>query len=369
MKLPVSYLLPGMVLARPVYGLKGELLLNKGVALTASHIFALRRRGVLAVQVQSSLPYDFMDAREVLEDEVRVQAMNAVRTWVERGRNRADFTGVVEQVETVVDEILSGKAPCGSLSEISSADIYTFTHSVDVCILSVAAGVKLGYGRNDLVKLGIGALLHDLGKTKVPPEILNKPDKLTDEEFAEIKKHPVWGYKMLLDEPDSRIDLDSLLVMLNHHEKYDGSGYPRSLKGKEIGVMAGICAAADMYNAITTDRVYRKALPPHEAYEMIAGAGGSLLDFQIVQAFLSCVEPYPAGSLVRLSTGDTACVVSVDPALPFRPVIVLIPSGEILDLKKELSVTITEPLPPDEARKIIQQGGVNKCSAALSFRL
>lgn len=358
-----------MTLARPVYGLKGELLLNRGTVLTASHIFALRRRGVLAVQVLGPLSNDYQDAREVLDDEVRIQAMKAVHTWVERGRNRTDYARVVEQVEAVVDEILSNKVPCGSLSEISSADIYTFTHSVDVCVLSVATGVKLRYGRNNLVKLGIGALLHDLGKTKVPPEILNKPDKLTDEEFVEIKKHPLWGYKMVLKEPASGIDLDSLLVILNHHEKYDGSGYPRGLKGEEIGTMAGICAAADMYNAITTDRVYRKALPPHEAYEMIAGAGGMLLDFQVVQPFLSCVEPYPAGSLVRLSTGDVACVVSVDPALPFRPVVVLIPSRETMDMRKELSVTITGLLPPGEARKIMQQGGVNKCSAALSSRL
>lgn len=368
MKLPVSYLLPGMVLARPVYGPKGELLLSRGTVLTAGHIFALRRRGVLAVQVQGPLSGDYEEAGSVLDDEVRVQAMKAVHAWVERGQNRVDYARVVEQVEAVVDEILSNKVPCGSLSEISTADTYTFTHSVDVCILSVAAGVKLGYGRNDLLKLGIGALLHDLGKTKVPPEILNKPDKLTDEEFAEIKKHPVWGYKMALREP-AKMDISSLLVILNHHEKYDGSGYPRGLKGREIGVMAGICAAADMYNAITTDRVYRRALPPHEAYEMIAGAGGTLLDFRVVQAFLSCVEPYPVGTVVRLSTGDVACVVSVDSALPFRPVVVLIPSRETVDMRKELSVTIVGQLSPDEARKIMRQGGVNKCSAALNSRL
>ncbi|MGB9793346.1 MAG: HD-GYP domain-containing protein [Thermacetogeniaceae bacterium] len=260
MKLPVSYLLPGMVLARPVYGLKGELLLNKGTVLTASYIFALRRRGVMAVHVQGPLPFDPTEALKVLDDEVRAEAMNAVRVWVERGRRRADFSGVIDQVANVVEEILSGKVPCGSLSEISSADIYTFAHSVDVCILSVTAGVKMGFKRKDLMKLGIGALLHDLGKTKVPPEILNKPGKLTEEEFKEIKKHPVWGYKMIIDEPDSRVEMESLLVMLNHHEKYDGSGYPRGLKGDEVGIMPAICAAADIYNAITTDRVYRKAM-------------------------------------------------------------------------------------------------------------
>ncbi|MBC7104746.1 MAG: HD-GYP domain-containing protein, partial [Firmicutes bacterium] len=276
-----------------------------------------------------------------------------VRSWAEHGAKKINFASVVEQVRSVVDEILAGKAPIGGLAEISSADAYTFAHSVDVCVLSVAAGVRMGHGREKLLKLSVGALLHDLGKTRVPPEILNKPGKLTPAEFAEIRKHPVWGYKLLLEDVDGEADPASALVVLNHHERFDGSGYPRRLAGGDVGEMAMICAAADMYNAMTTDRVYRRALPPHEAYEMLMGAGGSLLDFGVVKAFLSCVEPYPAGSVVRLSTGDAACVVAVDPDLPFRPTVVLVPSGETVDLKRELSLTIAGLLPADEVRRFL----------------
>jgi len=353
LKLPTSYLLPGMVLARPVYGPRGEMLLNRGVTLTPQYISGLRRCGVLAVHVEGPVPLEVLEkAKQTLEEEVRAHTMNVVRSWAEHGVKKVNFASVVEQVRSVVDEILAGKAPLGGLAEISSADSYTFAHSVDVCVLSVAAGVKLGYRRSDLIKLGIGALLHDLGKTKVPPEILNKPGRLTPAEFAEIKKHPAWGYKLLLEEVDGEADPASAEIILNHHERYDGSGYPRGLHGERLSEMSMVCAAADMYNAITTDRVYRPALPPHEAYEMLMGAGGTLVDFRVVQAFLACVEPYPVGSLVRLSTGDVACVTAVDPSLPFRPTVAIVPSGEILDLKRELSVVITGALSAEEARSL-----------------
>lgn len=354
MKLPVSHLAPGMVLARPVYGPRGEMLLNRGAALTAPRIKALGRSGVLAVHVEGPVSGAALeDAERVLQEELRVHTMNVVRSWAEHGSRRVNFASVVEQVRSVVDEILAGKALLGGLAEIVSADAYTFAHCVDVCVLSVAAGARMGYRREELVKLGVGALLHDLGKTRVPPEILNKPGELTPAEFAEVKKHPVWGHKILLEDVGGEADPVSAAVVLNHHERYDGSGYPRGLRGEEIGEMAMICAAADMYNAMTTDRVYRRALPPHEAYEMLMGAGGSLLSFEVVKTFLSCVEPYPAGSVVRLSTGDVACVVAVDPDLPFRPTVVLVPSGETVDLRRELSLTITGLLPAGEARRLV----------------
>lgn len=354
LKLPVSHLAPGMTLARPVYGPRGELLLSRGAALSARRIAALREAGVLAVHVEGPVPEaELENAERALQEELRAHTMNVVRSWAEHGAKRVNFASVVEQVRSVVDEILSGKTPMGGLAEISSADAYTFAHSVDVCVLSVAAGARLGYGREKLLKLGVGALLHDLGKTKVPPEILNKPRRLTPAEFAEIRKHPAWGYKLLLEDADGDVDPASAMVVLNHHERFDGSGYPRGLAGADAGEMAMICAAADMYNAMTTDRVYRRALPPHEAYEMLMGAGGSLLPFGVVRAFLSCVEPYPVGSVIRLSTGDVACVVSADPELPFRPTVVLIPSGETVDLRRELSVTIAGPLPASEARRFI----------------
>lgn len=354
MKIPVSFLTPGMILSRPVYGAKGEFLLNKGVTITARQIFALRRCGVLAVHVECSggIEED-LEVKNALEESTRVQVMTAVQAWSNGGGNFKGLSAILDEVKGIVEEILSGKVPVGGLAEISSADAYTFAHSVDVCVLSVFTGTKLGYKKPDLLRLGVGSLLHDLGKTKVPPEILNKPGKLTPVEFREIKKHPAWGYKILLEDVNDQLDPNAMNIVLNHHERYDGTGYPRQLKGKEIDEMASICSVADVYNAMTTDRVYRKALPAHEAYEMIAGGGGTMFDYRISSVFLSCIDPYPVGTLVQLSNKETALVIATNSSLPFRPIVRLIQTMETIDLKKELSLVITGLASMDEIRKVV----------------
>lgn len=363
LKIPVKFLLPGMKLARPVYGRNGEMLLKKGAVLTANYIMALRKCGVLAVEVEGPLRLD-RDYQKLLEDEVRSDAMNAIREWCE-AKKKEGVRKMVEVVEHIVEEILAGKEVIGNLTEICSADVYTYAHSVDVCVLSLTVGVKLGYKKEDLTKLGVGGLLHDLGKARVPPEILNKPGKLTPEEFREIKKHPAYGYKMVL-ESGNGIDPRSAAVILNHHERYDGTGYPRGLKGDEIDEMSAICAVADVYNAITTDRVYRKAHPPHEAYEMIMASGNFMFSMKVVDAFLKCVLPYPPGSVVRLSDGTIAVVLQVNRSFPFRPLLKALYSGEELDLMKEHNLVIAGILSPEEVRELLVGGGVAGNVAAAS---
>jgi len=154
----------------------------------------------------------------------------------------------------------------------------------------------MGFSYSELFELGVGSLLHDLGKTRISSEILHKPGKLTDEEFREIKKHPVLTYKILKEKVGDSISPLSLMTALNHHERYDGSGYPCGLKGEKIHDMAGICAICDVYNAINTDRVYRKAVLSHEVYTMLINSGGTMFKPEIVKAFLAC---YPVGSIVR----------------------------------------------------------------------
>jgi HD-GYP domain-containing protein (c-di-GMP phosphodiesterase class II) len=356
LKISTKFLVPGMKLARPVYGKNGELLLKKGTVLTAGYIMSLRRCGILAVDVDGLTDLS-EEYRNLMEDEIRSDVMNVVREWSLEGEKRG-FEKVTKTVERIVDEILAGKEVVGNLTEICSADMYTYAHSVDVCVLSLTVGVKLGYSRKDLLLLGMGSLLHDLGKSRVPPEILNKPGKLTPGEFREIKKHPVHGYKMILESRD-RIDPRSAAVILNHHERYDGTGYPRGLKGEEIDEMSAICAVADVYNAITTDRVYRKAHPPHEAYEMVMASGNLMFSARVVEVFLKCVLPYPPGSVVRLSNGLVGVVLRVKQGFPFRPVLKLVGSGEELDLLKESSLVITGLLRPEELRELILKGGAN----------
>ena len=353
MKLPVSHLVPGMRLSRPVYGLKGQMLLNRGVELTLSYISGLKRNNVLAITVESMPGFDDMEAEEILEESVRVRAMASILNWVETTKKRKQFVDVVDNVTSITEEILSGKIPSGGLAEISTADVYTFAHSIDVCAFSIYMGLYYGYKKDDLLKLGIGSILHDLGKAKIPPEILNKPGKLTDEELEEIKNHPVFGYNMLMDNISDQLSENSLEIVLNHHERYNGTGYPRGIKRDEIGDMASICALSDIYNAMTTERVYRKAFPPNEAYELIMTYGENNFKLRLIKLFSSCVCPYPVATLVLLSTGEIACVIATNRNLAFRPVVKVLESGERIDLSSELSVVIKRSLTPEEAQSTI----------------
>jgi HD-GYP domain-containing protein (c-di-GMP phosphodiesterase class II) len=343
-----------MRLSRPVYGQKGQLLLSRGIELNNSFIKGLKEHNVLAATVESK-PHggrcpDDQEAEIVLEESVRAQAMSSLKNWAETSGKQDGIASIAESVSTIVDEILYGKIPSGGLTEISVADVYTFAHSIDVCALSVYMGIRYGYSKDDLLVLGTGSILHDLGKTKVSPEILNKPGPLTSEEFAEVKNHTIWGYQMLKEYAPDQVSDSALDIVLNHHERYDGSGYPRGLKREEISDMAGICALADYYNAMTTERVYRKAFPPDRIYEMIISYSDLYIKNDLVGLFSRCIYPYPIETLVLLSTEKVGCVTANDSNLPFRPVVTILGTEESIDLSGESSVAIERALTQDEAQ-------------------
>lgn len=356
MKMPVSHLVSGMKLLRPVYGLRGQLLLNRGVELTSSYIESLKKHRVLAVSVESMPNLDDIVAENTLEERIRAQAMMSIKSWVESRKRSSGFTSVVDTVGSIINEILSGKTPSGGLAEISAADIYTFAHSIDVCAFSVYLGINHGYKKNALLRLGIGSILHDLGKIKVNPDILNKASALTEEEYEEIKHHPAMGYDMLLNDASRHLSDSSLEIVLGHHERHNGRGYPRGLQGDEISDMVAICAISDVYNAMTTDRVYRKALPVNEVYEMITGLGDINFKHELIKLLQSSVYPYPVETLVMLSTGQAGLVTANNHNLPLRPIVTVLRTEERVDLSKELSIVIERTLTADESATAIIQG-------------
>jgi HD-GYP domain-containing protein (c-di-GMP phosphodiesterase class II) len=355
-----------MRLLRPVYGLRGQLLLNRGVELTSSYIEALKRYNVLAVSIASMPGLDDIIEENALEERIRVQAMLSITRWAESRRRKAEFPSVIETVDQLISEILAGKTPSGGLAEISPAAVYTFAHSVDVCILSVWLGLHQGYKKNALHRLGIGSMLHDLGKIKVSPDILNKPSSLTDEEYEEVKKHPVLGYTMLIDDVARYLSDSSLEIVLSHHERYNGGGYPRGLEGDKIGDMVAICALSDVYSAMTTDRVYRRAFPVNEVYEMITALGGINFQHNAIRLLQSSVCPYPVETLVMLSTGQVGLITANNRNLPLRPVVTLLATQERIDLSRELSVIIERTLTPDEAVEAIIQGTLARSGRAVT---
>jgi HD-GYP domain-containing protein (c-di-GMP phosphodiesterase class II) len=215
-----------------------------------------------------------------------------------------------EAASALVDEISSSvmRNPGAliSLARLRSADDYTYMHSVAVCALMVALARVLELDARTTRAVGMAGLLHDLGKAVMPMDVLNKPGKLTDEEFAIMKAHPVEGHRMLVE--GGAADAITLDVCLHHHEKIDGSGYPNGLRDDEISLHARMGALCDVYDAITSNRPYKSGWDPAESIRKMAEWKGHF-DERLFQAFVKSIGIYPIGSLVRLQTGRLGIVV------------------------------------------------------------
>ncbi|MBS7326403.1 MAG: HD-GYP domain-containing protein [Thiopseudomonas sp.] len=216
-----------------------------------------------------------------------------------------------EQTQRVVSEITQSvlRHPNALLSivRVKQADEYTYMHSVAVSALMIALARQLGFEDDEVHEAGMAGLLHDVGKMAIDDGILNKPDSLTDNEFEQIKRHPEYGVRYLQkgSEPVSRAVLEACY---SHHEKMDGSGYPRGLKGDQISLLSRMAAVCDVYDALTSDRPYKLGWGPSETVQRMAQWTGHF-DPQIFQAFVRSVGIYPVGSLVRLKSGRLAVVI------------------------------------------------------------
>ena len=212
-----------------------------------------------------------------------------------------------ELVDEISSSVMRNPGALISLARLKTADDYTYMHSVAVCALMVALARQLGQDEATTRELGMAGLLHDLGKALRPMEVMNKPGKLTDEEFAIIKSHPEAGHKMLLE--GSGVGEIPLDVVLHHHEKMDGSGYPKRFKGDQISLYAKMGAVCDVYDAITSNRPYKAGWDPAESIRKMAEWCNGHFDERVFQAFVKCLGIYPIGALVRLASGRLGVVI------------------------------------------------------------
>lgn len=212
-----------------------------------------------------------------------------------------------EMVEEISSSVLRNPGALISLARLKDADDYTYMHSVAVCALMVALARQLGFGESETREAGMAGLLHDLGKALSPSEVLNKPGKLTDAEFAIMKQHPVDGHRLLVE--GSSVSDITLDVCLHHHEKMDGTGYPDRLPGDKITLFARMGAVCDVYDAITSNRPYKAGWDPAESIRKMAEWCKGHFDERIFQAFVRSVGIYPIGSFVRLESGRLGVVL------------------------------------------------------------
>ena len=230
-----------------------------------------------------------------------------------------DAAGAQSLVEEITDSVTRNPGALISLARLKTADDYTYMHSVAVCALMVALAKQLRLKEDQQRLAGMAGLLHDLGKAAIPLAVLNKPGKLTDQEFAVVRSHPVEGYHMLKEGagvPEAVMD-----ACLHHHEKMDGTGYPDKLKGESISVIARMAAICDVYDAVTSDRPYKRGWDPAESIKRMAEWTNDHFDARIFQAFVKSIGIYPVGSLVRLTSGRIGVVTQQSPAALTTPLV------------------------------------------------
>jgi HD-GYP domain-containing protein (c-di-GMP phosphodiesterase class II) len=264
---------------------------------------------------------------------IRNEAVKVMTTAMRsiRDGQKVDQNSMAPLVDDLVESIYNNSNAMLCLNRIRDRDSYTFQHSVSVCTLTTAFGKHLNLPKNASKHIAVGALLHDLGKMYIPNEVLNKPDKLTPAEFDIMKSHVLQAKKAFKDYDSITAAAES--VIMQHHEKYDGSGYPYRLKGEEISQIGLMGAIVDVYDALTADRVYHAGMSPTEALRKLYDWGKYHFKMELVEQFIKCVGIYPSGTLVALTGGFVGVVLEPSTKGSIRPKIRI-----VFDSKKTLSV-------------------------------
>ncbi|WP_026894166.1 HD-GYP domain-containing protein [Clostridiisalibacter paucivorans] len=340
--IPVNSIRPGCILGKTIHNSEGQVLLYKGVKLTKELLKRIEDNEIYSLYIKDK--YSEGEIEDNIKPELRQKAIKTIRDNFSSIENYVKQESILStkkvidlkhkylssfkiMAEEIVEEILSNRKTLVNLVDIKTMDGYTYEHSVNVAVLSIILGVELGLNKPRLVDLANGALLHDLGKVFISKDILLKKGKLDSTEYDEMKNHPIMGYKYLKTQND--ISSISRVIVLQHHERIDGLGYPKSLTGNEINYYAKIVSISDVYDALTSDRPYRRGLPPNEAIEYLMGTGGSIFDAEMVELFVKNIVPYPVGTLVDLSNGDVGLVEKLNTNFPLRPIL------RIIDLEND----------------------------------
>lgn len=344
----IDELRPGMEIGRLVLTQDDKVVLSDGTILSESMIEGLKFWEINTVFIKESFlsepDIDFSIPETSLQKKFYADYDDTVNVLKEsfskiRFFKEVPLVTMRDLAKKSIDPLVNTTGVINHIHMVRRQDDYTFHHSVNVAVICGVLGKWLGFVGKDLQDLVLAGLLHDVGKTQIPLEILNKPGKLTPDEMEIMRLHTTRGYQLVRDTPN----LPSGIVygILQHHERYDGSGYPLAVPGDKIHKYAKIIAIADIYDAMTSDRVYHRKISPFAVVEMIVEEMFNKLDPEIGTVFLNNVRDYFVGNIVELSDGRQAEVIYLGQFMAARPIVVT-EDKEYIDLERNKDLSIVK---------------------------
>ncbi len=323
--IPIDEVKAGMKTAEVVFNNNGNIMIWEDVVLDELTIERLKNVGVLEVAILIEQPQEinrraYVDSPERFKLEYTYdlgKTKKMFQTIFAGGTIDLEETNTI--VTSVVQKVESNRNIIDSINQVRDIDEYTYYHSLNVSMLCMIIGKWLRLEDNHIKNLAQAGLLHDIGKAKIPLEILNKPGKLTESEFAEMKRHSEYGYS--LAKKTRGVSPEIAKAILTHHEKEDGSGYPLGLTGDKLNLYSKVITVADIFDAMTANRVYKSKDTPFKVFELMQHGSFGVLDPIVLNTFLNNVTTYYIGSEVRLNTGEIGVVVFINSSNMSRPVV------------------------------------------------
>lgn len=306
LRLPVSKLKDGMVLGQSLFNTAGGSYLVKGQPVTIDYIRKLRQIGIQSVTVTSMDPaHKLPPPPDVIEEKTRINAISTVYNTFQsiEENGTLDTTALQRVTDSIVFDLFENRNNLVQLTDIRAHDAYTFAHSVNVAVLSAMMGMLCHMPRDEISLITLGGLLHDLGKVDVSSAILTKNRGLSDREFKIMKNHPLDGSRRILNVSDLPKKSILAAIAAQHHEHIDGSGYPNGITGNEMHHYAKITAIADVYDALTSERPYKKAYMPNIAYNIMHNINKGQFDQDLLDTFFNNVALYPEGAVLKTTFG------------------------------------------------------------------
>jgi HD-GYP domain-containing protein (c-di-GMP phosphodiesterase class II) len=352
--IPIEFVKPDYQLAESLYTLDGIVLVKEGALLSDNLVQKILKNNIYTVYIRDI--HSTEDINKIIPTDLRHKGLVLIKDIFNDASFRISDGTIkpksifeyMDDLNRLADDILYELSSVRNLQleyiDIKSLDNYLYASALNVAILSVLIGWDLNIPKDMLKQIFIGGVFHDIGMGMLPNEVLYKKEALTFEEKKLIIQHPTIGHKFLKDK--SFLSAYVKNITLSHHEYLDGSGYPNRKSGSDIHLYSQIVGIADIYDAMTSDRPYRRALPPLEAIEYLLGSAGRTYPIEIIKKFVKKINPYPTGTHVILNTGEVGVVDKVPENFPLRPKVRLIKQNqsgyiyEPLDLMKEQNITI-----------------------------